>query len=51
MKELFEYVVNFMSENEITCPEDIVQSDKMQHKLENFMCECFELVKSELETD
>jgi hypothetical protein len=49
MKDLYEYVINFMIENKVSCKEDIVQSDKMQLLHEEFILDCYELVKSEIE--
>lgn len=51
MEELYEYVIKFMYDNEITCDEDIHQSDRIQEKLTGFMCDCFNFVKDELPVD
>lgn len=48
MKELFEYVIRFMLENDITCAETIWQSDRIREKHEEFMSKCFELVEKYL---
>ena len=45
MEELRDYVTNFMSDNDISCEEDIYQSKRIQGKLEEFMCECYNIVK------
>jgi hypothetical protein len=48
MKELYEYVINFMAENDITCEEDIYQRDGLATTLHDFMASCFDYVKDEL---
>jgi hypothetical protein len=48
MKELYEYVINFMAENDINCEEDIYQRDSLSTKFHDFMASCFDCVKDEL---
>lgn len=49
MKELYEYVFNFMIENDITCTETISQCDWIREKHEEFMCKCFNFVEKEID--
>lgn len=51
MKDLYEYVVNFMLENEVGCEESISQCDRIREKHEEFMCDCYNLVKKDLPED
>lgn len=49
MEELYEYVINFMRWNGITCQEDIAQSDSIQDNLGEFLGNCFDFVKKDLD--
>lgn len=48
MTELYEYVLNWLSENGIECAEDIFQRDRISDNLPEFALGCFELVKDQL---
>lgn len=43
--DLFQFVYDFMKDNNITCEEEFYQSDYIRLQLEEFASECWNIIK------